>query len=172
MALPIDDVSIERSLTNEWARAAIHAPAPMATNDVVGFVTALLRDKAAFERLEAMSTEGAELIATADNYFDDEGRETIARIEAMFRTWSARYATLEIPERHPLAAAMSAWVRPYNDALRAFVRSLDDGAEKLARRLASELEEDADADAWAEVNPPLDPSEETVAWDDVKKRIA
>lgn len=119
-----------------------------------------------------MTIEGAELIATADNYFDEEARDVIRRLESLFREWSAKYAALEIPERHPLAIQLSSWIRPYNDALKSFLRALDDAADKMMRRLAFEEREDVDADAWADEHAALRGDEDTVSWDEVKAKLA
>ena len=51
------------------------------------------------------------------------------------------------------ASAFPTFFRPNNDTLTRLVRTMLDCAAELDARLAEELEEDAEAEAWAARNP-------------------
>lgn len=84
--------------------------------------------------------------------------QILLRIAASSREWAVRYSTLAIPEGHPLAVNLRAWIRPYNDALRDAQRAMVDLAEAFERRVAEERAETAEANAWAARQPPRDRS--------------
>lgn len=177
MAPPMDDAVLQHMLSEQYARAAIHAQAEPARDiallgtSITQFATSLLADRVRFDEMAAKTTRDVRLITEADHFIPKESREGCARIEALLRRWSKKFGDLHIDEEHPLAAQLSAWVRPYNDSLTSLQRALWDSADGIARRLAEEAEEDAEAERWVAENGSLRGDEDVVPWEDVKAKL-
>lgn len=138
--------------------------APMTSDDsaIVGqglaaYFRELDESRAGFDRVTAYTSEAAKQLADSDDFLSDSERATTRRLIELFRHWAPRFAELRAHETDRMVLAFPRAFRPYNDALLRLVRSLIDSANALAARLADELKEDVEADAWVAHNPPPPP---------------
>lgn len=145
--------------------------AEFAGEHVTTFLKQLANRRDTFRGLVSEASEGARAICDADQFFTEEERAGIRRIERLFREWAPRFAALRVPEGDPLVLSFPAWFRSYNDALTTLVRSLLDSARALATRLADEDAEDVEAAQWAERRQPSVNDEELVSWADVRSEL-
>jgi hypothetical protein len=95
----------------------------------------------------------ARLLLSADHFFDEASRESIRKTIDMLRSWAPKLASRIAPETNPMVLAFPGFFRPYNDAMTRLVRTILDSAGQLEARLVDEIEEDAEADAWAARHP-------------------
>lgn len=113
------------------------------------FLRRLASDRGHFLESAARLRDELDLLRAADDvFFDNEARASLRRTLALSREWAPRFGAFYFPETDPIAVSFAAWIRPYNDAVRTFVRTLLDVAHDVEARLAEEEEEDAEADAW------------------------
>lgn len=107
--ITVDPHSLEQSLRS--ASLAEVRLAPPQTNDfamtgeaIAKFFRGLVSSRIGFEQTIA-EVEKTRLLAEADQFFDDESRDTIRGIAAVLRRWAPRFASLRAPETQPLVLA-------------------------------------------------------------------
>lgn len=154
----------------QWVRSAavVHqAPAneiDTAVANMVGMLKQLTEQRAQLEEMAAwLREDSAKLVAIEEFLPEEGGRATLRRIAANAREMAPKYASLAVPEDHPLAVAWRVWIRPFNDAVKAATRALLDTAAAFELRVAEEEAEDAEANSWASRRPKRDPAESTVS---------
>jgi hypothetical protein len=171
MVAPVDLHAIEAHFVSASAEVRLARVqgenAELAAERVAQYLRALADSREGFSRLLAEISDGTRTMCEADQFFSDEERAAIRRVERLFRLWAPRFAVLRAPETDPLALSFPAWFRSYNDALTKLVRAMLDCACKLDERLAEEETEDADSAEWT--RPPSD--EDLVAWSDVRAQV-
>jgi hypothetical protein len=176
--LPIDPAMIETQLRTACSVEVRFEPPKAADFNLTGEAIAqyfhrLMSDVASFERVMALTRDGTRFIVEADKqFFDEEMRMAVRRIEATMREWAPKYASLRAHETNPIVLAFPTFFRPYNDTLTKLVRCLVDNASAIAARLADEEAEDAEAAEWAARHPSLGADDEDeIPLEDVSSRL-
>ncbi len=124
-----------------------------------------------FLALEERLKTDVRSICDIDRYLSVPERESFARIEAHFREFAPKFASLHLPEADVFFQSFPFWFRSRNDALTKLVRTMLDGAAAIAERLADEEREDVAAEAWSLNATPLRGDEETIPLADLRREL-